>query len=263
MRSWTELFGQPVVFVPMGRRSKRPRLTGWPSFTLELMQDERFIACIGRPNTNVAVSLGTPSGGLCTFDFDDDRNAETFLELNPTFNSTLATTAYRGRNLWFVVDGDYPASFDVKDEDDRNIVEFRADGRLTIMNGSHPRRYSYRLIKEARPIRIRWSEINWPREWANQVLPLRTARVQTHKEAGDAATDNNADSLLDRSKLTNVQDRDDGAYVARCPACAEQGHDETGNHLIVYPNGAFGCVVFTGDNDNARKHRSRIRQLIN
>ena len=264
MRSWNDLFGQPVVFVPIGRRSKRPRFRGWPRFTLELMEDERFIACIGRPNCNVAVSLGTPSRGLCTFDFDDDRNAETFLDLNPAFASTLATTARHGRNLWFFVDGDYPESFDVKGNDDRNIVEFRADGRLTVVHGTHPCGYSYRLLTRGRPIKIAWRDINWPFHWANQVPTLQNSPEEsvTNDSGVPAVSAQGADELaLDISKLTNVVERGDGTFVARCPACVEQGRDRTGNHLILYPNGAFGCVVFSGDSEHSRKHRQKIIEL--
>ena len=53
----------------------------------------------------------------------------------------------------------------------------------------------------------------------------------------------------------------DGSYNARCPACAEQRHDTKGNHLIVFPNGAFGCVAFAGDSPKARKHRRRVVEL--
>jgi hypothetical protein len=46
--------------------------------------------------------------------------------------------------------------------------------------------------------------------------------------------------------------------ICQCPACAEDGHDLTGrNHLIVYPDGRFGCVLNPGDPE----HRSRIFAL--
>ncbi len=39
----------------------------------------------------------------------------------------------------------------------------------------------------------------------------------------------------------------DGTLVARCPACAARGQDGKGEHLVVYPDGRFGCVVHPGD----------------
>jgi hypothetical protein len=157
-------------------RSKKPRFRKFQTFTLDLMKDERFIACIGRPNCNVAVLLGHASGGLCTFDFDDDQNAKVFLAANPAFDTTLMTTGQRGRNLWFFIDGDFPDSFDVRNDQGGNIVEFRADGRLTIIHGTHPCGYSYRLLKKAPPIRITWSDIGWPSEWTDK-LPLPPSTV--------------------------------------------------------------------------------------
>jgi hypothetical protein len=50
---------------------------------------------------------------------------------------------------------------------------------------------------------------------------------------------------LDLSRLENVCEKGD-KIIARCPACAEQKHDEKGDHLIIYPNGAFGCVTCPG-----------------
>ncbi len=39
----------------------------------------------------------------------------------------------------------------------------------------------------------------------------------------------------------------DGTLVARCPACAADGQDRKGEHLVVYPDGRFGCVAHPGD----------------
>ena len=50
---------------------------------------------------------------------------------------------------------------------------------------------------------------------------------------------------LDISKLRKVRTR--GTKVtAQCPACAESGHDSTNEHLIIYEDGRFGCVVYPG-----------------
>lgn len=47
--------------------------------------------------------------------------------------------------------------------------------------------------------------------------------------------------------------------VARCPACAEAGHDLSGNHLVIDTQGRFSCVVNPGP--TGRAHRQRIFQL--
>lgn len=62
---------------------------------------------------------------------------------------------------------------------------------------------------------------------------------------------------LNRSLLKKIKHR--GKKVtAQCPACAEASHDKKGEHLVIFPDGRFGCVAHPGD----RTHRRRIAQLI-
>jgi len=63
---------------------------------------------------------------------------------------------------------------------------------------------------------------------------------------------------IDRLKLKNVVPKRDGSIEAQCPACAAAGHDKTGNHLIVYPDGKFGCVANQGDSG----HNKEILDLV-
>jgi hypothetical protein len=66
--------------------------------------------------------------------------------------------------------------------------------------------------------------------------------------------------MLDLAKLEHVRQR--GPKVeARCPACAEQGADRTGNHLFIADDGAgpFGCIMFPGPAGD--DHRKRIFAL--
>ena len=60
------------------------------------------------------------------------------------------------------------------------------------------------------------------------------------------------------SKLQNVRHLANGAVEARCPACAENGHDRTGEHLWIKPDGRFGCCANPKDGD----HRKRIFALV-
>jgi len=59
---------------------------------------------------------------------------------------------------------------------------------------------------------------------------------------------------LDVNKLENVVERT-GKIIARCPACALKGRDSQGNHLVIFDNGAFSCII--GD----ANHRKEIYQL--
>jgi hypothetical protein len=65
---------------------------------------------------------------------------------------------------------------------------------------------------------------------------------------------------LDISKLENVRTHG-GKVIARCPACAEAGHDQKGEHLVINARGPFGCVVYSGDSADAKEHRKRIFAL--
>jgi len=62
---------------------------------------------------------------------------------------------------------------------------------------------------------------------------------------------------LDVAKLEKVRELAGGIVQARCPACAEGGHDRTGEHLRIYPDGKFGCCVHPKDGE----HRKRIWAL--
>jgi hypothetical protein len=62
---------------------------------------------------------------------------------------------------------------------------------------------------------------------------------------------------LQVSKLEKTRELAGGVVQARCPACAEGGHDKAGEHLRVYPDGRFGCCVYPKD----REHRKRIYAL--
>ncbi|MFZ4779643.1 MAG: hypothetical protein ACOYM3_30135, partial [Terrimicrobiaceae bacterium] len=64
----------------------------------------------------------------------------------------------------------------------------------------------------------------------------------------------NSDSL-DVTKLENVR-TGEGKTIARCPACAESGGDNKGDHLFIAPDGRFGCVKYPGP--DGVEHRSRI-----
>lgn len=59
-------------------------------------------------------------------------------------------------------------------------------------------------------------------------------------------------------KLKQVR-RQGNKTLAQCPACAETGHDAEGDHLVIYAQGHFACVVNPGPNGKA--HRGRIFQL--
>ena len=64
-------------------------------------------------------------------------------------------------------------------------------------------------------------------------------------------------TVLNLKKLKKVVQKD-GKIEAQCPACAAAGADSTGNHLVVYPDGKYGCVANPDDDE----HRKRIFKLV-
>jgi hypothetical protein len=62
---------------------------------------------------------------------------------------------------------------------------------------------------------------------------------------------------LDIKKLENVSEKPDGKITARCPACAKDGRDRKGDHLIIFPDKKFGCVKYEKD----AEHRKVIQSL--
>jgi hypothetical protein len=64
---------------------------------------------------------------------------------------------------------------------------------------------------------------------------------------------------LDINKLENVQHKGQ-KITARCPACAEDGMDEKGEHLVIQEDGKFGCVLHPGA--SGKPHRQRIYALV-
>ena len=60
-------------------------------------------------------------------------------------------------------------------------------------------------------------------------------------------------------KLERVKRLGNGAVIARCPACAAAGQDREGNHLKIWADGRFACVVNAGV--QGKWHRKRIWEI--
>lgn len=66
--------------------------------------------------------------------------------------------------------------------------------------------------------------------------------------------------MIDVSKLEKVKHQSNGRIIARCPACAEDGSDKTGNHFFMSQDGKFGCCIYSGS--EGKEHRKRIFALV-
>ena len=56
---------------------------------------------------------------------------------------------------------------------------------------------------------------------------------------------------IDLKKLENVHESGE-KVTARCPACAQDGGDVKGEHLVVFKDGKFGCVAYPKDKEHNR-----------
>jgi hypothetical protein len=64
-----------------------------------------------------------------------------------------------------------------------------------------------------------------------------------------------SDPKLDLARLENVKPHG-SKTSARCPACAEEGGDKTGDNLAIFSDGKFACIKYQGPDGDA--HRQRI-----
>ncbi len=60
------------------------------------------------------------------------------------------------------------------------------------------------------------------------------------------------------NKLKHKVEKPDGSIVAQCPACAFDGGDSNGEHLLVRLDGRFGCVA----NPSDKQHNKEILNLV-
>jgi hypothetical protein len=65
--------------------------------------------------------------------------------------------------------------------------------------------------------------------------------------------------MLDNTKVENVRSAR-GKTTGRCPACKEEGRDDTGDHLVMFSDGSFACIAHPGAAGAA--HRQRIFELV-
>lgn len=184
----TALLGVNPALVACCLYTKRPRYRKWRDTTPELNEWYHYEESIGA-YFNVGVLLGPVSSHLYTLDFDDPKRLQEFIAANPWVNETLWTMGARGGNIWFILDGFYPKSFDLKG-DGATFVECRGEGRMTMIAGYHPTGVLYRVVNRRKPIRIRWEDIRWPFGWPEiPQCARKTTREVPQKISGKSLYD--------------------------------------------------------------------------
>jgi hypothetical protein len=182
IQSLRHLLGEDVVLLPCGKGEKGSRWERWQEFTIGKMGDEHYLRALNRAH-NIAVLLGSASGGLCTIDIDGDESIEAFLALNPKLAMTLRSRGKRGCNLWVRIKGNFPRSSMIKRQDGSPWGEWRSDRFCTMIHGIHPDGMRYERSPEVPPVEMEFGEIVWP---ADLILPWDRAKNETQPSADNA-----------------------------------------------------------------------------
>ncbi|MGC6459423.1 MAG: CHC2 zinc finger domain-containing protein [Akkermansiaceae bacterium] len=163
-KSILQALGCKVVLLPIREGTKATMVKGWPDKTFEDTQTSSYQNLLEGASA-IAVSLGAPSGGLCSIDFDCEEAIGVFLRVNPFLEETLRTKGRRGANLWVIITGNIPPLAHFKDSNGNSLGEWRSDRSYTIISGKHPTGIEYQTIIAAKPLEIAFEEIKWPDGW--------------------------------------------------------------------------------------------------
>ncbi|MDB4565824.1 hypothetical protein N9Z99_04870, partial [Akkermansiaceae bacterium] len=85
-----QALGCEAVLLPIREGSKATCIQGWPEKVFADTQRPEYQSHL-KLSTAIAVSLGAPSGGICSIDFDDEQALDDFLNINPRLCSSLQT----------------------------------------------------------------------------------------------------------------------------------------------------------------------------
>ncbi|MDB4433965.1 bifunctional DNA primase/polymerase [Akkermansiaceae bacterium] len=161
-----QALGREAVLLPIREGSKATIVKGWPDKTFEDTQNSSYQNLLEGASA-IAVSLGAPSGGLCSIDFDCEEAMRAFLRVNPFLEETLRTKGRRGANLWVAITGNIPSLTHFKDSSGNSLGEWRSDRSYTIISGKHPNGVEYQTVVATKPLEISFEEIKWPQDWCN------------------------------------------------------------------------------------------------
>ena len=174
-----DLFGPGVVFLPIPKGQKGPRLAGWQKLTFEASQTPEYQGCLAAAE-NVGALLGPVSSDLVDIDLDSDAAVKAFFALNSDLlNQTLQTIGSRGRHFFFKLKGPYPQKIcRLEQPGEEHVGEWRGGGGAqTVVLGTHPSGVLYRIVN-AVPIReIEFGAIQWPPEWLAPTIDDRDVEV--------------------------------------------------------------------------------------
>lgn len=211
-----------VVFLPIPRGEKGPRIYGWQKKTLADMENPTYLNSFIEGG-NIGVLLGQPSNGLCVIDIDSDEWVMPFLALNPALAVTLRTRGSRGCSLWLWISGYYPKAGKIKDTKGNAVMEWRADSQQSVIYGLHPNGMTYQRIIEASPVTVAFGEIVWPdglqSPWKYSTQTGFDVQKSEAKPSPDRSIGHTAPSIIENARK----------YIAKIPPAisGQSGHDQS------------------------------------
>lgn len=88
--------------------------------------------------------------------------------------------------------------------------------------------------------------------------PHARAEIEAAAELAETGAPAPAQETPAAATALELVDKGD-RWIGPCPACREDGRDNAGNHLVLWPDGRFGCVCNPGD--AGHDHRVRMAEL--
>lgn len=165
-----KILGEDVVFLPIPKGQKGPRLENWPEFTIGHMSNPRYLGLF-EADVNVGVLLGYPSDRLIAVDFDDATALEAFLELNPSLRKTATVIGKKGAKLFIRADR-VPESGKIRDDEGNDVGDLLAEDSQGVVYGIHPDGMEYHWSCKSPPLPVTLDDLLLPDGWtAPWVLP--------------------------------------------------------------------------------------------
>ena len=211
-----KLLGEDAVLLPLQPGTKKCLVKAWQKIKLEDTKVDAYTAKL--LTSNIAVSLGSPSKGLISIDFDDEQAAAEFIDANPGLAGSLRTRGVRGCNVWVKIEGEYPGSTKIMHRDtNKTVGEWRSSGNYTVVHGKHPSGCDYTRLVDAPVVKMPYKEIVWPSH-----LGLNDPTRALQKVAGKTLTE----TILDNRRKFALSLLDDVEWIAAAEAfCTCPGKD--------------------------------------
>ena len=158
-----KILGENIVFLPIPKGQKGPRLKNWPEFTIDHMWKDRYLELF-EDDINIGVLLGYPSNRLVAIDLDSEAALETFLDLNPALRGTATVRGAKGAKLFIRADR-VSESGKIRDESGENVGDFLGEDSQAVVYGIHPDGMEYRWTRESPPVKVRMDDLVLPEGW--------------------------------------------------------------------------------------------------